>query len=111
MPRMCRGVKMDCIVNRLLLSIGVLATLSSMALADNGPVSTRGQCYDLVISSCNANSQHPTSCATNGMNQCDEQFPAPFRPDTGRPMTLIMPEGQGDPGRDAGRGAVGLSRN
>ena len=44
-----------------------------------GP-STLAGCYDLVIDSCNANSNHPQACASSGMDQCDKQFRQSTRP-------------------------------
>ena len=85
----------------------IMAVLSSVTLADNGPVSNRAECYDLVINSCNANSSNPTACAVNGMDQCDEQFPL-LRGTRPQSMTLIKP---GEPGGLGGRGGVGAASN
>lgn len=37
---------------------------------------SRGACYNHVISSCNATSNHPQACAVAGMDACDREFAA-----------------------------------
>ena len=90
----------------LVFSTSLFAILASAAVADNGPVSNRAQCYDLVISSCNANSSNPTACAVNGMNQCDEQFPRQAR-QPAQTLWLIDREGSGFGGSADGMGRGG----
>ena len=59
----------------LIVAIAALsAALSfSPAFAANGETGL-GKCYNHVISSCNATSKHPGSCANSGMNACDAEF-------------------------------------
>lgn len=59
----------------LIAATATLATALTMtsALAANGETPL-GQCYNMVISSCNQTSNHPEACANNGMDACDDEY-------------------------------------
>ncbi len=57
------------------------AAIAGMSLviataAQAGP-KTLAECYDIVIAACNKTA-HPQSCASSGMDDCDEVFPVPL---------------------------------
>lgn len=56
-----------------LIRIAALLGIALTATASQGAVSTRAQCYDLVIAHCNTTA-HPQPCAKGGMDQCDKEF-------------------------------------
>lgn len=82
---------------------------SFSAVPASAAIETLAQCYDLVINHCNANSSHPQACASNGMDQCDEQFPTAAAGGS-RPLSLIAPDGRPAPGALASRLRV-IARN
>lgn len=57
----------------LAITLFTTLALTGSAFAANGETPL-GNCYNMVISSCNATSAHPTACANNGMDQCDDQY-------------------------------------
>lgn len=85
-----------------LLPALALAAAAFSAAPAPAAIETLGQCYDLVINHCNANSSHPQSCASNGMDQCDGQF-ANTAVGGSRPLILATPEARPVPGALATR--------
>lgn len=64
---------------KIVASTATALTLAAFFAGTASPAeafSNRGQCYNHVISSCNANSNHPQSCAVAGMDACDAEFAA-----------------------------------
>lgn len=59
----------------LIVATATLMTTLTMtsAFAANGETPL-GQCYNMVISSCNQTSNHPEACANNGMDACDDEY-------------------------------------
>ncbi|MFN3955396.1 MAG: hypothetical protein ACK4LQ_13165 [Pararhodobacter sp.] len=64
---------------KIIVSAASALTLAAFFAGTASPAeafSSRGQCYNHVISSCNATSNHPQSCAVAGMDACDVEFAA-----------------------------------
>lgn len=85
----------------------LLASATFTALPASAAIETHLQCYNAVITSCNANAANPQSCASNGMDQCDEQFPQTAQGNS-RPLTLTDNGGRVIPGALAVR--LGVAR-
>lgn len=73
---------------RLVVLAGV--TLAGAYNAYAAPAGALGKCYDRVIAACNK-TNHPSSCAEGGMNQCDEVYPVPMTFDPNRGNLRIAP--------------------
>jgi hypothetical protein len=59
-----------------LIQITALLGLVLTTGAAQAAVSSRAECYDVVIAHCNATAgDHAQECAKGGMDQCDAQFP------------------------------------
>lgn len=58
--------------------IAALATMTLVGVAQaQAGVANLADCYDLVIADCNKG-EHAQSCASHGMDECDEVFPTPM---------------------------------
>lgn len=67
----------DTQMNRKIITFALTATavigFANSVYAAAGETAL-GNCYNMVISSCNATSNHPVPCAENGMDACDEEY-------------------------------------
>ena len=62
-----------------MIRIATLLAVSAVGIANAqaGAGGSLSECYDIVIASCNTKA-HPQSCASGGMDECDEIHPTPM---------------------------------
>lgn len=78
-----------------MIRIAALATMTLVGVVQaNAAVKTLADCYDVVIADCNKG-DHAQSCASSGMDQCDEVFPTPMTRNPG----IVFGDQPGETGR------------